>query len=290
MKDKALEYFEPAREVYQHLVTHHASEYRQELAEVWTAMAWVNEDALLLERAREQYQRADSLFALLPEDPEVGGRRLDLANYIETLAAVDALANAYDDKGLAFYENNQTDSARYYWDLSIATYQALLKTSQAPQVLYNASFVYAHLNIMETDPQLRYQNQKAMASLREQVFEAFPSRERVKSDLASAHYNLSWYALFVQAFEEAEASARRSLKLDPEATGVVSNLVSSLIFQGKAKKARTLIKKWKNKTWGDERYETFGEVFLADWKELEEEGITHEGLGEMRALLGAKNR
>ena len=98
-------------------------------------------------------------------------------------------------------------------------------------------------------------------------------------------YNLSWYALFAEAYEEAEASARRTLELSPESTGVISNLAAALLLQGKFETAKKYYLDYADQPWPDDRHETFREVFLADLDELEAAGITHPDIAKIRVLL-----
>ena len=73
-----------------------------------------------------------------------------------------------------------------------------------------------------------------------------------------------------ESFEESEQAARKTLELSPESVGVVSNLASALLFQGKYEEALAYYQEWKDKKWPDDRYGTFCKVFLSDLKELEE--------------------
>ena len=66
-------------------------------------------------------------------------------------------------------------------------------------------------------------------------------------------------------------------------------LASALLFQGKYGEALQVYSKWKDKPWKDDRFETFGKVFLEDLKELEEAGIKHPDVEKARRFLKNEN-
>lgn len=148
--------------------------------------------------------------------------------------------------------------------------------------LFNLGAAYPHFN------QYRESIDAYEESLMIYTRYAKENPEHFKPLLVEIYFNLSWFNLFVKSYENAEEMAKRTLELSPSSIGVISNLTSALVLQGKYKEAKLYYKEWKDKPWVDARYKTFGEVFLADLKELEEAGIRHPDVKKVRKLLKSK--
>ncbi|MEO1415204.1 MAG: tetratricopeptide repeat protein [Bacteroidota bacterium] len=205
--------------------------------------------------------------------------------WIAKLSEIDALPSALDDRGMGFLQAQQLDSAQQYIARAVRLYQAIPDDSLTLLVRYNASFAYEHLNRFESTPTQQYNNQQQVVRYREAVYQAYSSDTTIRASLASAHYNLSWYALFVEQAEEAEASARRTLALSPASIGVISNLATALLLQGKYHEAKKYYQEYADQPWPDDRYEIFREVFMSDLQALEEAGITHPDIKRIREFL-----
>ncbi|MEM8897634.1 MAG: tetratricopeptide repeat protein [Bacteroidota bacterium] len=236
-----------------------------------------------LPEAIHSFQLVDSVYQSYGQGDE---ELVQLARQkIQQLSRIDAQGKALDNRGWQFFQNKQADSALTYLLKAQEAFEQIPSESIDIQVHENFFLVYSHLSILETDPEKNYPLLKKAIYHCKIVADHFPENPTAILNLANAYNNLSWYALFVQSFSEAEEAAQKALTLSPESTGVISNLASSLLFQGKWEEAKSLYESWKDKAWVDERYSAFKEVFLADLGELEAAGITHPDIEKVRKLL-----
>ncbi len=100
----------------------------------------------------------------------------------------------------------------------------------------------------------------------------------------SNYFNLSWYSLFVNKPKQAINAAKKTLELEPRATGVYSNLALGYVLNNEFDKAKPVYLEWKDKQLpGQDR--TFKEAFLQDIADLEAAGIKHKDFKKVRELL-----
>lgn len=174
---------------------------------------------------------------------------------------------------------------------SAECYEKLLP--QDPELKYarELSFVYGSLaSLVETYPE-KTKFTQMMLELRKKVYTKFQN-ENTALQLTNAYGTLSWYLLFEKRFAEAEEAALAGLNLsgfekperfDKQVYWIHANLATSLLYQGKYKAAEKIYKKYMNTPFNEEK--RWGEVFLADFKELEKAGITHQDVRKIRKLL-----
>lgn len=113
--------------------------------------------------------------------------------------------------------------------------------------------------------------------------------KEIKTEISLRYGNLSWHYLFEKKFAESEKAALDALKYDDSQHWVETNLIHSYLFRGNYEKAKKMYLEVKDKRFTDNfEYQTYGDVFLADLKELEEAGVTHKDVAKIRALLKAK--
>ena len=236
--------------------------------------------------AVKYFSQADSSYALNLESPHTKTWGEDAREKIKELSRIDALGKALYKKGTDFLQEEQTDSALIYFEKAQQFYETLPFDGLDIQGHENASILYEHLSDIDSDNQKIYLYLKKAIQHKQQVYEVDQNNEDFKTNLASALYKFSKYALFAKSFEEAEKSARKTLELSPKSIGVISNLASALLFQGKYEEALDYYQKWIDKKWPDDRHATFCEVFLADLAELKAAGITHPDVAKVRAFLG----
>ncbi|MCB9292153.1 MAG: tetratricopeptide repeat protein [Lewinellaceae bacterium] len=105
----------------------------------------------------------------------------------------------------------------------------------------------------------------------------------IKANLASSYGSLAWYQILAEDFVSAEESARKGLEVDPSQEWINANIALGLLFQGKIAKAKTLYAKMKNMPYDNNS--SYRTVFLKDLEVLEKEGITCDGVKEIRELL-----
>ena len=96
--------------------------------------------------------------------------------------------------------------------------------------------------------------------------------------------NLAWLLLFQRNFVESEQTARRALELDDTQTFVKVALAHALLFQDKYEAAKTFyleLKPQKNIESG----RSYQEILLEDLDKLEQKGLTHKRINDIRQLL-----
>lgn len=106
----------------------------------------------------------------------------------------------------------------------------------------------------------------------------------LKPDDFNQWYNLSYYALFVDQPDEAIRAAQKTLELEPQATGVETNLALGYLLNDQWTEAEKIYKKWKGKSFPDDD-RLWDEIFLQDLNDLEVAGITHPDFEKVSKLL-----
>lgn len=99
--------------------------------------------------------------------------------------------------------------------------------------------------------------------------------------------NLAWYNLFIENYKTAQTATEKGLHLTPASTWIITNLATSLVFQGEYEKAQPIYEKFKDQLYNGQK-KTYREVFLQDLLDLEKEGITHPDVAKVRKLLENK--
>ncbi|MEL6132898.1 MAG: tetratricopeptide repeat protein [Bacteroidota bacterium] len=103
----------------------------------------------------------------------------------------------------------------------------------------------------------------------EDLYKDYPLDQDVRRYLSNELGTLSWFKLFVHDFEGAEAAARRALALCPDEYWINTNLAHALLCQGKYEEAKAVYTQYPPHTLFMNG-ETWGELFLYDFKDLEE--------------------
>ncbi|MEM6802813.1 MAG: tetratricopeptide repeat protein [Bacteroidota bacterium] len=258
------------------------------LGDSYYDLASAYKKSLQYDRASKLYAKADSVFTMNEGDEYAEVWREDIQVQLKQLSRIDILGKMLDEQGMRFMKKEQPDSALIYLRKAQDVYEGIPFDSLDAKGHYTASFVYQKISILEGDAVKNYQLLKKAIKHREEAFAKFPEDKEIQKNLADLYFNVSWYALFAQAFDESELAAQKALSLDSEAEAVVSNLTAALLFQGKYKEALKLYKKWQNQDWPDERYVSYRKAFLADLEELEKAGITHPDVAKVRELLQKK--
>ncbi|MEM8898095.1 MAG: tetratricopeptide repeat protein [Bacteroidota bacterium] len=282
---EAVKAYEEAIGIREELAKNKPALFSATLGSTYYRLGDVYRKMLLLPQALTQYIKSDSVYKLAKEGKLVKKRQQQVQERIQELSRIDAYGNALNEKGWKFYQQSKLDSAKVYFTRAQLAYDTIPENSLDIEGHYNLSLLYERLSYVGGDQANNYAFHKKVVSHRQKVAEAHPENADVVSGLALAYYNLSWYALFAGDYLESEQSARKALELSPESTGVISNLATALLFQGKYQEANSLFREWKDKAWVDDRYDTYGEAFLSDLAELEQAGITHPDVVRVRELL-----
>ncbi|MEO0585577.1 MAG: tetratricopeptide repeat protein, partial [Bacteroidota bacterium] len=126
--------------------------------------------------------------------------------------------------------------------------------------------------------------QSVLVMLVEQVYASDTTDTDIQGYLAQSQGSLSWYKLFTQDYKGSTKAARRGLALNPQETWIHTNLAHALLFQGKYEAAKAIYIRYAPDAPYDEE-STWGEVFLADLRELEEAGaIPKERMKDVRKI------
>lgn len=109
----------------------------------------------------------------------------------------------------------------------------------------------------------------------------------VQSDSMNAnlYFNLSYYALFAGDYTTAIESALKTLKINPLAIKVETNLALGYVFSDQYDKAEAIYQKWKGKKFEADDKETADIIFLKDISDLEELGIQHKDFEKVKRLF-----
>ncbi|MEM6802812.1 MAG: tetratricopeptide repeat protein, partial [Bacteroidota bacterium] len=244
----------------------------------------VYRNSLQLPQAIKAFASADSAYKIASESTLAKVCQIQ----IRLLSSKDAMAKELESIAVEHLKERRLDSSFIYFKKAAQAYDIIPFDSLDIRAHYDASLIYEQISLYQEDKRQNYLLLKKCIQHREVVFKMYSTNEKVKEKLGDNYFNFSWYALFEKEFEESEQAARKSLELKPESTGVISNLTAALLLQGKYGEAEKLYKKWSKEAWTDDRYETYGDVFLADLKELEVAGIYHSDMEKVYKLLDRK--
>lgn len=99
-------------------------------------------------------------------------------------------------------------------------------------------------------------------------------------------YDQSWYALFAHKPLVAVQAAKETLKLNPKAKGVNTNLALGYLLSNQWEEAEKIYVEWKGKQFpNDSERRLFDDIFLMDIKDLEAAGITHSNFEKVKKMF-----
>lgn len=283
----AIEVFQEALNLFRILVKQDPSLFNSDLASTLNSFAGAYTMTFRYDKAIEIHNEALEIYnSLAKKDP--GELRLILAHTYYTLAVNHTLitefsiaANYFGTADSIYALNNENEVAIEYREKIKRQLSALSKPDALAKTLtFNAISHYKR----KDRKMFNYYYKKALNEY-EIAAKKYPREEQFKAGLVSFHIKLSWQALKVKGFRESEKFARKALEISPESIEVIPYLAVSLLFSDKFKEAEKYYKNWKNKLWPFKGYETFKEVFLADFNELQEVGITHPDITRIRKIL-----
>ncbi|MEL6256906.1 MAG: hypothetical protein AAFR87_33220, partial [Bacteroidota bacterium] len=111
------------------------------------------------------------------------------------------------------------------------------------------------------------------------------SDQMIANEIVKTYANFSHDCIMLKRFEEAEKHARKACSLDEKNQLAISNLASSLLFQGKYKQAKKIYLQWKDEEYEEDDYEFMKELFLEDLNSFEKAGIIHPDTQKIKELL-----
>jgi len=125
-----------------------------------------------------------------------------------------------------------------------------------------------------------------MLAFSENIIEIFPDDIYTRKEIASNCSNLSYSLLLKKEFNTALHYAQIAIQADESNEYTYTNLPLAYLFNGEFDKAKEIYLEWKDKPFqSEEQFATFKEVFLADFADLEENGVTHPDFEKIRKLL-----
>jgi tetratricopeptide (TPR) repeat protein len=116
-------------------------------------------------------------------------------------------------------------------------------------------------------------------------------QKAIKLDPKDGDYYLSLarYQLFNRKPREAIAASLKALKLSPDKAVIIkTKLADGYLFDNQFDKAKAIYLENKDAKLGDSK-ETFSQVVLDDFNELQVAGITHPDMEKIKVLLTTKN-
>ena len=120
--------------------------------------------------------------------------------------------------------------------------------------------------------------------VKEKITPYLPEEEKYSaSSLGMDYWNLAWYYFYAKEFDKAENVAKRGFEMDPSRDYLTRIYALSLLYQGKFEEARSIYLKYKDqKNTGGE---LFRNVFLRDFNDLKNAGISHSDIEKVKELL-----
>ena len=199
--------------------------------------------------------------------------------------------NIYKKLALSYNATEKYDSAIVYFNKA-------LSLKENANLTYTLAFAYANAGSYEqslnnfdklmTDYPVDAKKGKASTYHKMDKHKKAYNLQKELSVLSPKYYdiwfNLSFYALFVKKPQEAIEAAKKTLELNPEATGVYANLALAYVLNNEFTKAKPIYLKWKDKHFPDDKH-FCKEVFLQAIKNLKAAGIKHKNFKKVRELL-----
>ncbi|HVF96572.1 MAG TPA: hypothetical protein VM871_04595 [Flavisolibacter sp.] len=94
----------------------------------------------------------------------------------------------------------------------------------------------------------------------------------LKHELSLDCWDLSWLLLFTEQYDSVILYAKRGLELNPMNDGIHTNLALAFLFKGDYAEAEAIYRKYKNRSFSNDRNRHFNDSFLQDFDDLERAG------------------
>ncbi|MEM7369750.1 MAG: tetratricopeptide repeat protein [Bacteroidota bacterium] len=127
--------------------------------------------------------------------------------------------------------------------------------------------------------------QQQIIDIYESALAQYPEGPSLPDSLTKSLNVLSGWQVYIQDHSGAGKSVLACLEIDASYQPIHRWEAVSLLLQGKFKAAKKVYETWADTSWSGKQHETFREVFLADFVELEATGITHPDMDKIRTLL-----
>lgn len=118
----------------------------------------------------------------------------------------------------------------------------------------------------------------------QRMHKTYPTDPAIRTDLARAYGNLSWYSLFIREHQGALIAAKKGLEIDPNEVWIRSNEVLALVYLDRQAEAEKIYLAYRDQPFDESYY--WREVFLKDMYEMERAGLGHSGFRAARRICG----
>jgi predicted Zn-dependent protease len=127
-------------------------------------------------------------------------------------------------------------------------------------------------------------------TVRDELIQRAPDDVAATAGDKRALGDLSRYALFAGAYEEAIAAAERALKADPDMLWIAANRAHALMFLGRRDEARETYMSYKDRRIHQMASKTWQQLIAEDFAELRAAGRSDALMGETEVALGIAKR
>ncbi|MEO1213529.1 MAG: tetratricopeptide repeat protein [Bacteroidota bacterium] len=240
---------------------------------------------LNFESARAYFQRADSCYSLIPQTKEIVRLKASALDRLKFIDLPEARFNSVFEKAFMFSQIPQNDSANIYFMRALDELEKL-----SPEIILNTSkFVSLLTNRLAISTSItqerKYDLRGKYLTFLKKLQKEESSDQMIANEIVKTYANFSHDCIMLKRFEEAEKHARKACSLDEKNQLAISNLASSLLFQGKYKQAKKIYLQWKDEEYEEDDYEFMKELFLEDLNSFEKAGIIHPDTQKIKELL-----
>ncbi len=199
---------------------------------------------------------------------------------------IETLRNAEEYKKIAdnLVENQGSlDSARYNYLKATVLYEEMI-TQDTANIAYmlNTALIYQNLNQIEGNNDKCIENQARIIYFYEKIYKQYGENSDLRKNLSDAYAKNAWYLLIAQQVKKAKYNALKAYITDNSQEWLKSIVALCYLFNNEYDKARAIYVEYKNKPIENQ---TFKELFLQSFIDIEEYGITHPDIAKARLLL-----
>ena len=214
--------------------------------------------------------------------------------YSEAISFNQNKVNAYFERGNAYFDLKDFNSARADFDRTIAIDRSFAvaytnRGAAAQNVNRLADAIADYQMSISHDPTIpeNYDNLEEIYSERKDYARTYAVaklrlQHSAPADQAIAYGSAGWWGLLARDFQNAMAYTKKALALSPEDKSITTNLAHGYLFTGQFDKAEDIYLKYTGIKIGKLYWE---EVILNDFRDLEAAGVSHPRLDDLRVSL-----
>ena len=107
----------------------------------------------------------------------------------------------------------------------------------------------------------------------------------INDRLSACYGRMSRFRLLSKQYDEAEKYAKKAISINGKMELLRKYLAHSFLYQGKFKEAKSIYMELKDKEYIIGETKKFKDLFIEDFDEFEQAGITHPDVAKIRELL-----